>query len=475
MNAGKFTTTDISLHLKSITTLRERLRGTLLLPEDESFISAIRAWNLEARQHPAIVVMAACAEDIIAAVELANTLNIGVGVMSTGHGVGICCDGGLLINTSQMRGVQIDPLMQTATVEAGALWKNVIPAAYEHGLAGLAGSASHVGVVGYTLGGGLGFLARKYGLNATSVVSAEVVTAEGKLMRINAREHADLFWALKGGGGNFGIVTSLEFRLYPLTTIYGGAVFYPGEHARDVLQCYTRWTAGLPDEVTTAFAFMNLPPLPMVPEPLRGKSVVMIKGCYCGDQPEEKGPALFAPILQDLGSPVINTYSVMLVTEMDKISNDPVDPMGVLQFGCLLSEVEEATIDKLVKLAGPGSGSPLAVVELRRLGGAIQRQQQDMQLMGGGNAQYTFIALGAAATPQMAEKVNSYLTFLAAETKAYQTGENFLNFMEVNPTPERVRSAYTLADWERLVALKQLYDPNNRFRFNHNIPPQAIN
>ena len=180
-------------------------------------------------------------------------------------------------------------MARTARVEAGALWKDVIPEAQAHGLAGLAGSAPHVGVVGYTMGGGFGWLGRKYGLNAAGVVGADVVTANGDLLRLSADENEDLFWGLKGGGGNFGIVTSLEFRLYPLATVYGGAVFYPVEKAPDVLDAYARWSVGLPDEMTTAVAFLNVPPLPLLPEPLRGRSVVVVRGCYCGEKPEDGG------------------------------------------------------------------------------------------------------------------------------------------------------------------------------------------
>jgi FAD/FMN-containing dehydrogenase len=198
------------------------------------------AWNLNAHQRPAVVVVAEGAADVLAAVRFARDEDLGVGVMATGHGVGTPADGGLLVNTSRMRGVSIDPVLRTARVEAGALWKDVIPKAHEHGLATLAGSAPHVGVVGYTMGGGFGWLGRRYGLNSASVTEAEVVTADGELVRVRSDENTGLFWGLKGGGGNFGIVTSLEFRLYPLATVYGGSVFYPVEKAPEMLNAYAR-------------------------------------------------------------------------------------------------------------------------------------------------------------------------------------------------------------------------------------------
>src|ERR671913_795178 len=243
-----------TIDARAVDELRARLRGTLLRPGEEGYAGASQAWNLNARQRPALVVVTEGAGDVVAAVRFARDEGLGVGVMATGHGVGKPADGGVLVNTSRMRGVRVDPVAQTARVEAGALWTDVVPEAQAHGLAGLVGSSSHVGVVGYTMGGGFGWLGRKYGLNAAGVTVADVVTADGDLLRLSADENEDLFWGLKGGGGNFGIVTSLEFRLYPLATVYGGAVFYPVERAHEVLSAYARWSSGLPDEMTTAVA-----------------------------------------------------------------------------------------------------------------------------------------------------------------------------------------------------------------------------
>jgi FAD/FMN-containing dehydrogenase len=453
-----------------IAALRAKLKGTLLLPEEPSYKEATQAWNLNAAQKPALVVVAASAEDVQAAVRFAGSRNMGVGVMATGHGVGTPCNGGLLINTSQMRHVSIDALRQAATVEAGALWKDVIPAAYTHGLATLAGSAPHVGVVGYTMGGGFSYLGRKYGLNSASVISADIVMADGSLWHVSADEHADLFIGVKGGGGNFGIITSLTCKLYPLTTVYGGAVFYPVEQGQKALTLFAQWAKEIPDEITAAFAFMNIPPLPAVPEVLRGRSVVVMKGCYCGEDPR-LGEKLFAP-LRTIHKPIADTFTHLPVTAMDAISKDPVDPMGVLQYGAMLSDLSPQAIKAFVKAAGAGSGSPLLMVELRTLGGALANQNNDIHLLGKGSAQFSINALGATFTPLMAEKVQSHLALLAKVTKPFQTGEVFLNFLEVEPAEARVRAAYTAEDWDRLVALKYRYDPKNIFRFNRNIPPQ---
>jgi FAD/FMN-containing dehydrogenase len=451
--------------------LRARLRGALLRPGEEGYEPARTAWNLNARQSPAVVVVAVEAGDVLAAVRFAGDVGLGVGVMATGHGVGTPADGGVLINTSRMRGVRVDPVLRTARVEAGALWKDVIPAAHAHGLAALAGSAPHVGVVGYTMGGGFGWLGRRYGLNSASVTEATVVTANGESLRVRPDENEDLLWGLKGGGGNFGIVTSLEFRLYPLATVFGGSVFYPVERAREVLGVYASWSAGLPDEMTTAVAFMNIPPLPRLPESLRGRSVVAVKGAYAGENPGE-GEEMFRTFREGFGDPIIDTFGQMPVDQMHRISMDPVDPMGVIQHAELLSGLPPGAVDALVRVAGAGSGFPLIILEIRQLGGALSRAPEHPNLLGSGG--YSMNAIGTALTPEMARGVRERVAHLVEETSRYQAGRTFLNFMEEDPVEDRVRAAYTPGDWERLVALKDEHDPRNLFRFNRNIPPSRV-
>src|ERR687885_419632 len=278
---------DTIIDPSTLEELRAGLRGAAYAPGEEGYDEGRQAFNLNAHQHPALVVMAAGPADVLAAVRLARERGLGVGVLATGHAVATPCDGGVLINTSKMRGVRVDPKAQTARVEAGALWADVVAEGQIFGLAGLRGSASGVGVVGYTMGGGFAWLGRKYGFNADSMREADVVTADGELIRVSAYEHPDLFWGLKGGGGNFGLVTSLEFSLYPVTRVYGGNLFYPLERTQEVLALYVRWVETLPDEMATAVAFMNFPPFPEVPEPLRGESFIAGRGCYCGGPPQE--------------------------------------------------------------------------------------------------------------------------------------------------------------------------------------------
>src|ERR687889_2902145 len=455
---------------------RAGLRGAAYAPGEGGYDEGRQAFNLNAHQHPALVVAAEGAADVMAAVRLARDEGLGVGVLATGHAVAIPCDGGVLINTSRMRGVRVDPEAQTARVEAGALWADVTAETQLFGLAGLRGSASGVGVVGYTMGGGFAWLGRKYGFNADSVREADVVSADGELLRVSALEHPDLFWGLKGGGGNFGIVTSLEFALYPLTAVFGGNLFYSLEQTAEVLDLYVRWVETLPDEMTTAIAFMNFPPVPELPEPLRGGSFISVRGCYCGE-PVEGGEELLRP-WREFGEPLVDTFGVMPYQQMDAISMDPLDPLAFYTHVELLHELSPEAIEKLVELAGVESESPLAMLELRQLGGALASAPADLSPISRRDSQFIMFGLGISptpeATPEVAQLVQKHLAYVAEEMHPYETGATYVNFLLLGDlTPERMRAAYSPEDWERLVEVKDRYDPHNLFRFNHNIPPSS--
>ena len=426
------------------------------------------AWNRNALQTPAVVVMAESARDVQAAVRLARAEGRGVGVMATGHGVATAVDGGVLVNTSRMRGVAIDPAARTARVAAGARWSDVIPDAAAYGLACLPGSSSGVGVVGYTMGGGFGWLGRRYGFAADSVRAAEVVTADGALVRAAPDENPDLFWGLAGGGGNFGIVTALEFALHPVANVYAGNLFYPVERARDVLAFWAEWNRTLPDAMTSAVAFRRFPPLPTVPEAFRGRVFAALRGCWCGPDLGEGG-RLVAAARAALGPAEIDTWQVSPVSGLDMVSMDPVDPIAAHQHSELLPDLPSATIDTLVDL---GTDSPLIMLELRQLGGALGGVRTALSPLAHSTARFSMNAIGVTPTPEAVPAVRGYLGRVAAAMRPHATGATYLNFLDLDgATPERVRAAYSADDWARLVALKGRLDPDNVFRFNRNIPP----
>jgi FAD/FMN-containing dehydrogenase len=457
----------------ALESLRSTLRGTAYAPGEEGYDEGRRAFNLNAHQQPAVVVMAEGAADVMASVRFAREHGLGVGVLATGHGVASPCDGGVLVNTSNLRGVRVDPVARTARVEPGTLWSDVSTEAQAHGLAGLMGSSSRVGVVGYTMGGGFGWLGRKYGFNADSVREAEVVSAEGELLKASAHQNTDLFWGLKGGGGNFGMVTSLEFSLYPVTNVYGGNLFYPMERAQEVLELYAEWDEGLPDEMTSAVALLNFPPVPGLPEPLRGGSFVAVRGCYCGERPGD-GQELLRPVRGKLGEPIVDTFGIMPFAATDAIGMDPVDPIGAYGHVELLRDLSSEAIETIVRTSGVGSGSPLTALQIWRLGGALRRRASDLSPMGHSDSLYLMNGIGATPTPELAQAVQAHLAYLAEAVRPYASGVTYVNFIDLDgASPERVKAAYSPEDWQRLVELKDRYDPENVFRFNRNIPPSS--
>src|SRR3954453_15993454 len=288
--------------------------GLLVVPGDEAWDASRAAWNLAVDQRPAAVALAAGAEDVVAVVRYARERGLRVTGQGTGHNAGPLGDLSdvILVKTHRMRGVHIDPEMQVGRVEAGGLWEDVVGPAAAHGLAALHGSSPDVGVVGYTLGGGMSWYSRRYGLASSRVLAIEVVTADGRHLRADRRHHADLFWALKGGGGGFGIVTHIEFELIQLGAIQAGGLWFPVERAAEVLHAWREWAPQLPDTVSTSARILNVPPMPEIPEPIRGKSFALVLVSVLGD--EDEADAQLAG-LRALG-PAMDTVKPTTVAEM---------------------------------------------------------------------------------------------------------------------------------------------------------------
>jgi FAD/FMN-containing dehydrogenase len=266
-------------------TLEAMVAGDVFIPGDDGYDQARRAWDLAADQRPAVVVFAESVVDVVRAVRFAASQGMRVAPQGTGHGSLPLelLDGAMLLKTSRMRRVEIYPATRTARAEAGAQWEDVTVPAGEYGLAALAGTSPNVGVTGYTLGGGMGWLARRYGLAANSVTAAEIVTPDGRLARADSEYEPDLFWAVRGGGGSVGVVTALEMALYPVGELYAGALFFPIERSSEVLHAWREWTGAVPDEVTSLGRILRLPPVPEIPEFLRGRSFVLVEAAYLGD------------------------------------------------------------------------------------------------------------------------------------------------------------------------------------------------
>ena len=453
---------------EAIKTLRLQVQGAVFVPGDEGYDDAGRAWNLSVQQHPAVIVAVRTATDVAAAVGFARQQGLGVSVQSTGHGVVRPADNCLQLVTSQMADVTVDAETQTAWIEAGAPWGAVLPKTQAAGLAPLLGSSPGVGSVGYTLGGGLGWLARKYGLAVDSVRRFEVVTANGQMRTASADENADLFWALRGGGGGFAVVTGMEVQLYPVTTVFGGNLVYPAELAGQVLRRFREWIQTLPEEFTAAFALMNLPPLPMVPEFLRGKSVVMVRGCYCG--PVEQGQALLQPWL-DWQAPIANLFRVMPFTEVATVSNDPMDPMPSYTTGAWLGDLNDETIDTLIEYGiAKGGPSPLISTEVRYISGAMARVDADANAFSYRNSTMMLAIIGMGPMGEAPAYSQQHASRFKEALQVHLAGV-YANFLEGEEGRSGATNAFSPEHYRRLAEIKAKYDPDRLFDFSYDIPP----
>ena len=454
---------SISPLSSDVAVLRESLAGAVVLPDDAGWDAARQAWNLAADQRPALVALPEGAADVQALVDFARTRGLRVAMQGTGHNAVPMgpLDDTMLIKTERMRGVEIDERNCIARVEAGALWIDVTAPASEAGLAPLAGSSPDVGVVGYTLGGGLSWLGRKYGLAANRLLSAEVVTADGRLVHASRHENPDLFWALRGGGGNFGAVVAIEFELIPMRQVHAGMMLFPWERAREVLQAWREWTAAVPDSVTTSARIMQLPPLPELPEFLRGRGVVIIDGAVV--EKSDRAAELLAP-LRALG-PEIDTFADIPPVGLSRIHMDPEEPMPGISDSMMLDGLSAETVDRLVDAAGPGSGSPLLMVELRHLGGALGRYA------GGAlsrfDGEYLYFAAGIPMDPAVVAALEAHFAIVGSALAPQSSGRHYLNFAEHKVDPVAFYGEETYA---RLREVKAEVDPLEIFRGNHEIP-----
>jgi hypothetical protein len=451
-----------SLELKSL------VQGQVLLPGEEGYDAERSGWNLIVEHHPAVSVVAVSPEDVAAAVRFAASADLPVAVQATGHGPSVPADGAILINTRRMTELEIDPTAATARIGAGVKGGEVIEEAAPYGLAPLVGSSPDVGVVGYLTSGGLPVLGRRYGFAVDHVRALELVTADGRLRRATADKHLDLFWAVRGGKSNFGVVTAIETDLVPVTRLYGGGLFFPGAATREVLGGWLEWTASQPEEMDSSLALRRFPDLPGVPDPVRGKFLVHVRVAYTGSTVE--GELLLRP-LRAMG-PSIDTVADMLYTSIGDIPNNPTEPAPVLDRGTLLRELDNEAVEQISALAGPDAELPPGLVEIRHLGGALGRTPKTPNAISHRDAAFGLL-LGMLILPGQDEQVDKAQQTLIDGLRPWDTGAKLPNFLgSGNTQPHQVRTAYSDADYEKLTAIKATHDPRNLFRVNHNIPPR---
>jgi FAD/FMN-containing dehydrogenase len=450
----------------AIKALAEQVKGEVFAPGGKGYDDEMTGAQTAANRKPDVIVGAAGEDDVVAAVRFAAEHGLPVAAQGTGHSLGDV-DGGVVITTRRLDGVRVNADERTAWVEAGVPWGKVAEEAGKHGLAPLSGSAPAVCAVSYLLGGGLGLMSRRYGFGADHVRALDVVTADGEFRHVTAESEEDLFWALRGGRDNFGVVTGVEIDLLPVATLYGGGLFFDVERAEDVINAWERWVRTVPEEMTSSLAMVPFPDIPVLPEPLRGKHLVHIRIAYIGDA--ESGEKLVEP-LRGIGPRVLEGLREMPYPESGSISNDPTKPMPYFGSSAMLSDLDSTAIHTFLELTGPGSEQQF-IVELRHLGGAIARRPAVASAVGHRDAAFTFGALtkltsdDADVTP-VREAHAGVLKAMAPWTVG-----RCLNFVYGSLTPEEVAEAYDPDDYERLTRLKARFDPANTFRLNYNIPP----
>ncbi len=442
--------------------LQTRLAGRVLTPGDEAYESHSKAWNLTYAHRPDLIVIPESTADVATAVRHAAVSRQPVAVQATGHGVARVARGGMLILTHRLDDVIIDADAWTARLGGGVKWQKVLGPAAAVGLAPLLGSTPDVSAVGYTLGGGMGWMARKYGLSADQVRSIELVTADGEIRLATPHSDADLFWALRGGGaGSFGVVTALEIDLVPVASLYAGNLLYPAEMAREVAARYRAWIADAPDELTSSIVFMNYPPVDDVPEPIRGRSFAIIRGALIGSDAD--GEALLS-FWRRWQVPAVDLWDRIPFTEIATVSNDPVEPTAGMATSEWFDALDDSMIDILVRAVFEQDGaSPLTLAELRHAGGAIARPPRHANAYGNRARRHLLEMIGVTDSESDRVQLETFLDIVRAELAPFISPGVYLNFLEGEEKVRRTREGFEPESWERLRKIKERFDPTNMF------------
>jgi FAD/FMN-containing dehydrogenase len=446
------------------------LHGNLVRPGDAAYDEARAIWNGVHDGRPAVIAQCADASDVRHAIGFARSEGLDVAVRGGSHSIPgfSTCDGGIVIDLSPMKGIEVDEPGRTASAQGGVVWNEFDAATQEHGLATTGGLVSTTGVAGFTLGGGIGWLMRKHGLACDNLRSAEVVTADGQILTASATENQDLFWGLRGGGGNFGVVTSFEFDLHPVgPTVTAGPVFYPGERAEEILRFYRDFARDLPDELTTLANLLTAPPAPFLPEEWHGKKLIGLIGCYAGD-PEEGAKAMQP--LRDLGDPVADLVGPMPYVQMQGLI-DALYPRGTKAYmkAGYMRDLDDKAIETLVRYHQDAT-SPASEIHVHHFGGAVARVDDDETAYGDRQAPYVLNIIAMSHEEGGLDSHVDWAQRLYGEIEPSLTGGAYINFLSAEGK-ERVQAAYGAEKFARLRALKDRYDPTNLFHLNQNVPP----
>lgn len=463
-------TTSTALGEATIQELKAAVRGQVITPQDEGYDDARKVHNGAIDKRPAVIVRCAGVADVIQAVQFARSQDLPVAVRGGGHsqaGFGVC-DGGLVIDLSQMKGIRVDPAACTVRAQGGVTWHDFDHETQAFGLASTGGLISTTGIAGLTLGGGMGWLMRKHGLACDNLLSVDVVTADGQLLTASPTENADLFWGLRGGGGNFGIATSFEYQLHPLGPVLGGLLLYPVEKAKAVLQFYRAFMDTAPDDLLAFPAFITVPPLPVLPAHLHGTLGIAIAVCYAGEV--ETGQKVIQP-LRTFGPPLAELLGPMPYTALQSMF-DASAPVGAHDYwkSDYLGELNDDAINVLVAHIAPMSMlSPLTTIHIYPMGGAVAHGHATETTFNHRDARYAMIIAGVWLDPEQSETHKQWVRDLWQAMRPFSNGGVYVNFLGEEGA-DRVRAAYG-GNYDRLAALKAKYDPTNFFHLNQNIPP----
>ena len=443
-------------------------RGELLRPDDDGYDAARRVWNAMIDRRPAVIARCTGIADVIEAVNFARTNDLLVAVRGGGHSVagnGVC-DGGVMIDLSPMTGVRVDPSARTARAQPGVTWGLFDRETNVFGVATTGGLVSTTGIAGLTLGGGVGWLARKHGITADNLLSADVVTATGDVLTASERANEELFWGLRGGGGNFGVVTSFEYRLHAVDQVLAGAVFHPGEDLESVLLFFRDFVADAPDELTVIAVVMTAPPFPFLPEPAHGKLAVALAVCYAGDL--EQGEAVLRP-LRELGQPLADVIGPMPYPALQSMF-DGAYPSGLHDYwkSSYLNELSDDAIAVVAEHARQ-MPPPTANFYFEHLGGAIAGGGTE-SAFGHRDARFDFSILTSWADPEQTDEHIAWTRGFWEAMQPHASESVYVNNLGAEGE-DRVRAAYAPEIYDRLVRLKDEYDPDNLFRLNQNIRP----